>query len=53
MFMTGSAAEVVPVRSIDHRTIGTAGPVTLDLQQTFFRVVRGEMAEYEEWLARV
>jgi len=53
MFMTGSAAEVVPVRSVDHRAIGPAGPITLDLQQTFFKVVHGEVAEYDEWLERV
>ncbi len=53
MFMTGSAAEVTPVRSVDHRVIGPAGPVTLDLQQTFFRVVKGEEPEYEEWLDRL
>jgi len=53
MFMTGSAAEVVPVRSVDHRTIGPAGPITLDLQQAFFRVVHGEEPGYEDWLARV
>ena len=53
MFMTGSAAEVVPVRSVDHRIIGPAGPITLDLQQTFFKVVHGEVAEYDEWLERV
>ncbi|MDR3687246.1 MAG: branched-chain amino acid transaminase [Coriobacteriia bacterium] len=53
MFMTGSAAEVVPVRSVDHRVIGPAGPITLDLQQTFFKVVHGEVAEYDEWLERV
>ena len=53
MFMTGSAAEVVPVRSVDHRMIGPAGPVTLDLQQAFFRVVRGEEPGYEDWLDRV
>ena len=53
MFMTGSAAEVVPVRSVDHRIIGPAGPVTLDLQQAFFRVVHGEEPGYEDWLERV
>jgi len=53
MFMTGSAAEVVPVRSVDHRVIGPAGPITLDLQAMFFRVVRGEESAYEEWLDRV
>ncbi len=53
IFMTGSAAEVTPVRSVDHRVIGPAGPVTLALQEKFFRVVKGEEPEYEEWLERV
>jgi len=53
MFMTGSAAEVVPVRSVDHRVIGPAGPVTMDLQETFFKAVKGELPEYAEWLERV
>jgi branched-chain amino acid aminotransferase len=53
MFMTGSAAEVVPVRSVDGRVIGSAGPVTLELQKTFFRVVHGEEPGYEEWLEHV
>jgi len=53
MFMTGSAAELVPVRSVDHRVIGPAGPVTMELQKMFFRVVRGEEPGYEEWLERV
>lgn len=53
VFMTGTAAEVVPVRSVDGRVIGDAGPITLELQKTFFRVVRGEEPAYEEWLERV
>lgn len=53
MFMTGTAAEVVPVRSVDGRIIGDAGEVTLDLQRTYFQVVRGENPDYEEWLERV
>lgn len=53
IFMTGSAAEVTPVRSVDHRVIGPAGPITMDIQHTFFKVVKGEMPEYEEWLDRV
>ena len=53
MFMTGSAAEVVPVRSVDHRIIGPAGPVTMDLQETFFRVVHGEEDDYDAWLEHV
>jgi branched-chain amino acid aminotransferase len=53
MFMTGSAAEVVPVRSVDGRVIGDAGPITLELQKTFFRVVHGEESDFEDWLERV
>jgi branched-chain amino acid aminotransferase len=52
-FMTGSAAEVVPVRSIDGYTIGQPGPVTKHLQETYFRAVRGEEPAYEEWLDRI
>ena len=52
-FMTGSAAEVVPVRSVDGHVLGDPGPVTKELQETFFRIVRGEETAYEEWLERV
>ncbi len=52
-FMTGSAAEVVPVRSVDGYDLGEPGPITKDLQATYFRVVRGEESDYEEWLDRV
>lgn len=51
--MTGSAAEIVPVRSVNHRTIGLAGPITLELQDTHFRVVHGEESEYDAWFERV
>ncbi|MDF1543256.1 MAG: branched-chain amino acid transaminase [Anaerosomatales bacterium] len=53
VFMTGSAAEVVPVHSVDGREIGNPGPITLDLQGSFFRVVKGEDPTYEAWLDRV
>ncbi len=53
MFMTGSAAEVVPVRSVNHHVIGPAGPITLELQEKFFRVVHGEEPDYDVWLERV
>lgn len=52
-FMTGSAAEVVPVRSVDGHVLGKPGPVTKELQETFFRAVRGEDPAYEEWLDRL
>jgi branched-chain amino acid aminotransferase len=53
VFFTGSAAEVVPVGSIDHREIGKPGPITLALQEAYFNVVRGKDVEYDYWLERV
>ncbi len=52
LFFTGTAAEVTPIRSVDDRTIGDGGrgPVTEDVQQTFFDVVEGERDEYRHWL---
>lgn len=52
-FMTGTAAELVPVRSVDGYVLGPMGPVTRELQEKYFRVVRGEEPDYEEWLDRV
>src|SRR5512138_672681 len=52
LFMTGTAAEVTPVREVDNRRIGKGepGPVTKKLQDSFFRAVRGEDPRYREWL---
>jgi branched-chain amino acid aminotransferase len=52
LFMTGTAAEVTPVREVDNRRIGTGepGPVTKRIQEVFFRAVRGEEQKYREWL---
>ena len=54
-FLCGTAAEITPVREVDGRKIGKgeAGPVTLDIQSTFFRAVRGQEPRYAEWLAYV
>ncbi|MFB6161268.1 MAG: branched-chain amino acid transaminase [Haloferacaceae archaeon] len=54
-FMCGTAAEVTPIRSVDDVTIGdgTRGPVTADLQERFFEVVRGEREAYHDWLTFV
>ena len=45
IFMTGTAAEITPVREIDHRTIGrgSAGPITMEAQATYLAGVRGEV----------
>ncbi len=51
-FFTGTAAEVTPIREVDDRTIGTGhpGPVTKQIQDVFFRAVKGEAREYKDWL---
>jgi branched-chain amino acid aminotransferase len=53
VFVSGTAAEVVPVRAVDGREIGEPGPVTTLLQQTYLKAVKGEVPAYEEWLERV
>jgi branched-chain amino acid aminotransferase len=55
VFVTGTAAELTPVREIDNRRIGTGkpGPVTAALQKRFFAIVRGEDPSHESWLTRV
>ncbi|MDA8401406.1 MAG: branched-chain amino acid transaminase, partial [Deltaproteobacteria bacterium] len=52
VFLTGTAAEVTPVREIDDRKIGMgkAGKVALELQKIFFNVVKGGNKKYEKWL---
>jgi branched-chain amino acid aminotransferase len=51
-FLTGTAAEVVPIRAVDDRKVGDGrpGPITKKLQQTYFATVRGEVDQYKDWL---
>jgi branched-chain amino acid aminotransferase len=55
VFLTGTAAEITPVREVDNRTIGagTVGPITARIQARFFDVVRGSDSSHPEWLTRV
>lgn len=55
VFMTGTAAEVTPVREIDDRQVGAGrpGPVTQELQAWYARVTRGEDSAYLDWLTPV
>lgn len=55
VFVTGTAAELTPVREIDNRRIGTGkpGPITLALQKTFFSIVRGEDPAHQSWLTPI
>ena len=49
-FYTGTAAEVVPIRSVDEREIGAPGPITKQLQDLFFNVVKGKEPKYDSML---
>jgi branched-chain amino acid aminotransferase len=49
-FLTGTAAEVVPIRSVDDRVIGEPGEVTRKIQETYFAAIRGEVEAYKGWL---
>ena len=51
----GTAAEVVPIRSVDDRVIGDGdrGPITTQIQSTYFATVRGEVDQYKDWLEHV
>jgi len=43
IFMTGTAAEVTPVREVDRRPVGTPGPITKMVQRTYLDGVRGKV----------
>lgn len=53
IFMTGTAAEVTPIREYDDRVIGsgTRGEVTEKLQSLYFDVVQGRNDKYKDWLS--
>lgn len=61
VFLTGTAAEVTPVSSVDNRKIGRGekagkpGPITASIQQDYAKLVRGELAgEFpKEWLTAI
>jgi len=55
VFLTGTAAEVTPVREIDDRLVGEGkrGPVTTLLQKAFFNIVKGDDPSRLNWLSPV
>jgi branched-chain amino acid aminotransferase len=53
VFLTGTAAELVPVREIDDIEIGPPGEVTRQLQQVFEDALTGRAPQYAEWLDMV
>lgn len=53
VFMTGSAAELTPIGSVDGRVVGKPGEITRLLQDRFFAVCYGNIEEYSEWLTEI
>ena len=60
VFLTGTAAEVTPVSSVDDRKIGRGdkagkpGPITQMIQSSYANLVRGELGEFpKEWLTSI
>lgn len=53
IFLSGTAAEITPLRELDNRRIGTGKPgaITQQLQKDFFDLVKGKNKKYQEWLA--
>jgi branched-chain amino acid aminotransferase len=52
IFLTGTAAEITPVRSVDRLAVGTGvrGPITKALQDAFFGLFNGRTADKWGWL---
>lgn len=52
IFMTGTAAEVTPVRQVDHMVIGNGGcgPVTRQIQESYFGLFNGNTEDKWGWL---
>ncbi|MCS6998333.1 MAG: branched-chain-amino-acid transaminase [Aquificaceae bacterium] len=55
VFMTGTAAEITPVVEVDNRKVGKGdvGQITKELQELYFRAVRGMIDRYMGWLTPV
>jgi branched-chain amino acid aminotransferase len=54
-FLSGTAAEVVPIASVDDRVVGDGrpGPMTRRIQEIFHGAVRGQVDRYKDWVEHV
>mgnify|MGYP001178610778 CR=1 FL=1 len=52
IFLSGTAAEITPVREVDNRKIGTGkpGPITKLIQKEYSNIVLGKNPNYNNWL---
>ena len=53
IFMSGTAAEVTPVNSVDDRPVTCPGPITTAIMEEYGRTVRGQVDRYKEWVEHV
>jgi branched-chain amino acid aminotransferase len=55
VFLTGTACEITPVRTLDKIKIGEGkrGPITKQLQDAYFGIIHGEREDRHEWLTAV
>ncbi len=55
VFFTGTAAEVTPIRSIDHRQIGIGkrGPISEKIQSAFFDIVEAKVEDKYNWMSYI
>jgi branched-chain amino acid aminotransferase len=55
VFLSGTAAELTPVRELDDRAIGSGkpGPITKKIQEAYFAAVKGENSRYASWLTYI
>jgi branched-chain amino acid aminotransferase len=55
LFYSGTAVEISPITSVDRIPVGNSerGPVTRALQEAFFALVRGQVADRHGWLTHV
>jgi branched-chain amino acid aminotransferase len=55
VFLTGTASEVTPVRSVDRIAVGNGrrGPITTQIQAKFLDIVRGAAPDTHGWLTHV
>jgi branched-chain amino acid aminotransferase len=55
IFLTGTAAEIVPVTSIDGHSVGSGkeGPLTRSIREMYAKIVSAEAKEHLKWLTSV
>lgn len=51
VFCCGTGAQIMPITSIDHRTIGdgTTGEITKKIQELYYNIVQGKISEFKHW----